>query len=337
MKILVIRTDNIGDLVCTTPIFTALRKHYPDAFIAAFVNSYNAPVLENNTDVDFIYIYTKGSHAKNIFYAYWKKILLISRLRKENFDYIILASTKMRAGTIKLARLLNAKNIIGYVDLKNPLSKYINKPVLYSKLEAGHEVEDTFKLLQQLNIFEVPPLLKVFPKPALVTKMKEKFSCLQNVMPIGLHISARQIKKQWPEDSFIALIKSLWSRYQVPLLLFWSPGVESNPMHPGDDKKATTILEACRDIPIFPCETHTLSELIAALSLTQAVICSDGGAMHIAAALRRPMVCFFESGKAKQWHPWGTEYALLQTEGVGVSDISVSEVLTAYEKLHKSF
>ena len=38
-QILVIRRDNIGDLVCTTPLFTALRRRFPDAWIGAFVNS----------------------------------------------------------------------------------------------------------------------------------------------------------------------------------------------------------------------------------------------------------------------------------------------------------
>ena len=62
MKILVIRRDNIGDLVCTTPLFAALRARYPQAHIAALVNSYNAAVLEGNRDVDAVYAYTKLKH-----------------------------------------------------------------------------------------------------------------------------------------------------------------------------------------------------------------------------------------------------------------------------------
>ena len=45
-SVLVVRRDNIGDLVCTTPLFTALRRRYPDAWIGALVNSYNAAVLD---------------------------------------------------------------------------------------------------------------------------------------------------------------------------------------------------------------------------------------------------------------------------------------------------
>ena len=62
MKILVIRRDNIGDLVCTTPLLAALRRAKPGAWIGALVNSYNAPVLERNPDVDAVIPYRKLKH-----------------------------------------------------------------------------------------------------------------------------------------------------------------------------------------------------------------------------------------------------------------------------------
>ena len=58
-NILVIRRDNIGDLVCTTPLITALRQRFPKAWIGALVNSYNARVLDGNPDQDEVFIYTK--------------------------------------------------------------------------------------------------------------------------------------------------------------------------------------------------------------------------------------------------------------------------------------
>ncbi len=59
MKILVIRRDNIGDLVCTTPMLSGLRRRFPGAHIAVLVNSYNAPVLAGNPDIDEVCVYRK--------------------------------------------------------------------------------------------------------------------------------------------------------------------------------------------------------------------------------------------------------------------------------------
>ena len=64
MRILVVRRDNIGDLVCTPPLFAALRRRYPQAHIAALVNSYNAAVLDDNPDVDEVHSYTKLRHRR---------------------------------------------------------------------------------------------------------------------------------------------------------------------------------------------------------------------------------------------------------------------------------
>ena len=61
-RILVIRRDNIGDLVCTTPLIFALRERFPRAHIAALVNTYNEAVLERNPAVDAVYAYEKGKH-----------------------------------------------------------------------------------------------------------------------------------------------------------------------------------------------------------------------------------------------------------------------------------
>jgi heptosyltransferase-3 len=61
-KILVIRRDNIGDLVCTTPLISALRRRHPRAHIAALVNTYNRQVLEGHPDLDAVYAYAKAKH-----------------------------------------------------------------------------------------------------------------------------------------------------------------------------------------------------------------------------------------------------------------------------------
>ena len=59
MKILLIRNDNIGDLVCSTPAIEALRKKYPKAQIDIVVNSLNVPVVIGNPFLDKVWFYNK--------------------------------------------------------------------------------------------------------------------------------------------------------------------------------------------------------------------------------------------------------------------------------------
>jgi ADP-heptose:LPS heptosyltransferase len=76
-----------------------------------------------------------------------------------------------------------------------------------------------------------------------------------------------------------------------------------------------------------------LSRLIAALSLCDIVVCADGGAMHVAAALGKPIVCFFGDSPPEVWRPWGVPYRLLRSSSRVVSDISVEEALAAFMEL----
>src|SRR3981081_1868208 len=50
-RILVLRNNDIGDLLVVTPLFAALRNRFPNAEIIAGVGSWNRPVLESNPHV----------------------------------------------------------------------------------------------------------------------------------------------------------------------------------------------------------------------------------------------------------------------------------------------
>ncbi|MBI2317053.1 MAG: lipopolysaccharide heptosyltransferase family protein, partial [Betaproteobacteria bacterium] len=60
---------------------------------------------------------------------------------------------------------------------------------------------------------------------------------------------------------------------------------------------------------------------------------ADGGAMHLAAGLGKPIVCLFGDSGAERWHPWGVPHQLLQAPSREVADISVEAVVQAYTAL----
>src|SRR5262249_32777883 len=102
---------------------------------------------------------------------------------------------------------------------------------------------------------------------------------------VALHISARKPSQRWPAERYAALGRALHERRGARLVLLWAPGSERNPRHPGDDEKARALMGLLEGVPTVPVPTFRLAELIAALAACDAVVCSDGGAMHLAAAL----------------------------------------------------
>jgi ADP-heptose:LPS heptosyltransferase len=259
------------------------------------------------------------------------------QLRRERFDYAILAGAGLRHKGLQLARQLGIKHIIGYTEADKALSKHIDMGVPYVQTLAQHEVENTHKLLSVLNIHDAPPALTVIADSYKIAeanaKLKHALPSRTVKKPIGVHISARLPSNRWVEGYYIELIRKLWERHQQPVLLFWSPGDENNALHPGDDQKAARIVQALNNIPVLPFATHELAELIAGLSLCKILICSDGGAMHVAAGLKKPLVCFFGETEIKHWYPWKVPHKILQPESGKVADVTVDEAFEAFESL----
>lgn len=338
-KLLVIRRDNIGDLVCTTPLLRSLRQKYPQARIDALVTSYNEPILENNPDVDYVYAYTKAKHrgeGQSVLGVYWQRFKLIRQLRRQGYDCVVIASTGFLKRPVALARWIGAKHIVGFADPQQRASRAIDIPIPIGKPHPMHLVEEMAALLKPFGIEGVMPAMRVIPDPKVASRLRNDLEHRLGgpiAGAIGIHISARKPKQRWPEAHFIDLIQRLHAAGAGPMLLFWSPGAEDNPQHPGDDNKAARILAAVAGLPIVGVATHGLDELIAGLSLTTTVICSDGGAMHVAAALGKPLVCFFGNSDASVWYPWGTPHELLQKSSQDVADISVDEVVAAHGRL----
>jgi len=335
-KILIIRRDNIGDLVCTTPLLRALRAHYPDAYIAALVNSYNRAVVENNPDINALFFYTKLKHrvqGRGIVHAYLEHLRLLLMLRRMRFDYVILAGTGFLPRVLRIARFINPRHIIGFTEpgQRNPSGLALGIP--YTLPHPLHETEDVFRLLEPLGVYGAPPAACVYPDATEAPHARARLRGGDARLLIGVHISARKPSQRWPAVRFIEFITQAHALYDARFVLFWSPGDAQNRLHPGDDVKAHEIISALQDITVSAYPTEQLPKLIAGLSVCDAVVCSDGGAMHIAAGLGKPILCFFGKSDTTRWRPWGVTHVVLQPESLNVEDVTVDEALDGLRRL----
>lgn len=317
-RILVIRRDNIGDLVCTTPAIAALRQRYPNVEIGALVNSYNAEVLRGNPNLDHIFVYQKLKHAGGLgsrLKAIAERLQLITRLRRWSPDITILAKSGYERHGLNFARLIGAKNIIGYVPDDLAQAKGLPDIQLPTPAFTGlHEVQAVNDLLRALGITDAPGPLQVYPDAPTVAR-------LAHALPpaprrIALHISAREAERRWGVDNFIALTRHMLDQYpDIQILLFWSPGKANDPHHPGDDEAAAALMNAVGSNRLVPMPTQNLTELIAALSLCELFIGTDGGAMHLAVALNKKVLALFENlpDKLNHWYPWQVDHRVVHS------------------------
>ena len=322
-RILIVRRDNIGDLVCTIPLIRALRAQLPEARLAALVTGYNAAVLAGNEDLDSVYAYTKAKHRSagvSLAQLYLQRFALMKKLRAERFDWVLLPGGA-QSSAVRMARWLGTKQL-----LVRDGSDAVAGP---------HEVEQCCHLLSRMGLrYDAPPArMQAPPREAaeIAKRVKTRWDAARGPV-IGLHISARKVPQRWPAERFAELARRLCALQPARIVLLWAPGTDDNALHPGDDGKAEAITRAAPQVPMLPVPTQRLEELIAALAQCDFVICSDGGAMHVAAALGKPIVCLFGNSTAERWHPWGVRYELLQAPSRDVRDLSVENVLAAYQR-----
>ena len=313
-RILILRRDNIGDLACTTPLIDAIRARLPRAWLGALVTTYNAEVLARNPALDAVIAYEKLKHRSGGLVAHLSRRLgQMAQLRREKPDLVLVPAPAPQS--LKLARSLRPGRVV---------AAPLNFP-------AGmHEVERCFGLGASLGVAGKPGPLRIFADRAKAEELRRRVG---EGPWVAVHISARRPAQQWPLERYAALVREIAARERV--ILLWAPGSRDNPRHPGDDEAAARILREASADAVVPVETPDLATLIAALSIAERVICPDGGAMHLAAGLGKPVVALFGDSPVARWRPWGVPHCVVRPESGNLADLPLQAVADAYLELRR--
>ncbi|NIF24109.1 glycosyltransferase family 9 protein [Candidatus Pantoea multigeneris] len=334
-NILVIRRDNIGDMVCTTPLLEGIKRAYPDAKLTLLVNKVAQDVVTHNPWVDRLFVYKKAKHRaahETTLGVYWQRLKIMLTLRRTRFDATILANPVPCKYSLRLAKMAGANNIIGAGEGNPELAHSFAR----SDFRGQHQVEHTYSYLSALTT--TPPPV---PEVSLFLSPEERATAgarVQQLLPgagriYGVHISSRSAKRRWPLERYAAFIHQLLADEQAQVLIFWSPQGTLHPGDVGDDARAESLLQQVNSPRVARYATASVRELIAGFDRCEQILCSDGGQMHLAAGLHKKQVVFFGDTNAALWHPWSGQYEILQTESGDCVDVTGEQVWQAWQKL----
>lgn len=334
MKVLIIRRDNIGDLILTTPLIATLARE-TGSKVDLLVNTYNKPVLDNNPHVGKVFLYSKLHHRSkgtSALSVLWQRLKTIIDLRRARYDVAIVAKERWDKRPLQWAKLAGAKKIIA---IGNDCPPEVTD-ALPESTQNEHLVKLLARLAEPLGITAAPGPLELYVRPEETAAIKQKINLPDDGLPVyGLQISSRRPEQRWPVENFVALAQRLAAEQPCHILLFWSPGSADNKLHPGDDEKARYIIDNCQGVSLIPVVTQNIRELMAGMSLCDQIVTSDGGALHIAAGVHKPIVALFGNKAAWLWTPWAVPHELLQGEGYDVRNIPVDEVYNAFIRLQE--
>jgi ADP-heptose:LPS heptosyltransferase len=323
MKILLIRNDNIGDLACITPLIQVLRKAYPEATIDFLGNSYNIDLVRHDPRLSRLWYYEKAKHVQGVrkkFYALIQKGLILCQLFIQQYDILIITVPIFNKRTLLLARWIRPKIIYGAASQDHRLPSNYQSVRIFP--QQSHVLQ-VYSYARALEIKEsVPEKMSLFLSPEEKKSILRERSLIpgESTLPIiGVQISARRPKQRWSLEQWKIFLEALLPYARIRLL--WSPGPTTASRHPGDDELAKQLASRfCKEnLLIKP--TTNLRSLMVAFSTCDLVVGSDGGAMHIAAALDVVTVTLFGDIDPRIWKPYSEKGIVITSPTDTLADL----------------
>ena len=294
MRILIIHTAFIGDIVLSTPLIKKIKDTYPDSDITYVTTPSGEAILKNNPHLNNIIVYDKRGEHKGIS-GVWQ---LGKRLRYENFNMVITPHRYLRSSMLSwLSRSPIRK---GY-DIASGSCLFTEK-IKYDRTK--HEVE---KLLS----FVAPENKKRYEielYPGKKEKMKGdnlwKENLLEDKKVVVLAPGSKWFTKQWPVEYFNKLAKSLKKLSNVRLIVVGGKDEINLPIEKENiiDMRGKTSLLELADI----------------LSRADVVVTNDSSPIHIASAFKKPKIfaLFGPTIEKFGFFPWSLNSKVFQVDGL---------------------
>jgi heptosyltransferase I len=289
-RILIIRLSAIGDVVMATPLAKALREAFPDAYIAWVVEAKSKDMLEGNPYLDEVIVWQRKYTGRSILHRAARYIAGLRKLSRElkarNFDVAIDVQGLMRSAVI--ARVSGARLRIGFNNAREGASLFHHVHLRMARV-VRHGDELYIEMLRLLGV-TVDKLEMHVP----VADEAQAFAREFIAQARAAHPSARRVvalcpattwpQKYWTEQGWAEVADTLATRYNALPIFLGSK--EDIPLMDRVTGLMTTD-------PVSAIGGTTLKQASALIAQSDLVIAVDTGLLHIANALKRPIVGIF--------------------------------------------
>jgi lipopolysaccharide heptosyltransferase II len=294
-KILIIRTDSLGDVVLATPFFRAVKQKYPRARISVLIRAGFKEVLVDNPHVDQVITHDVPWNKERAAWPAKLRILfsaetlgypvklfrIVRRLRSQGFDLGIDLNGDWRNILFFLvaagARYRLSFNRTGGEYFLTDFAEYdVTK----------NQLENNMSLLRKLGIGKAETRMEIFVSPAVQKEAEEllKRNGIRNgERLVLLHPGGKRIQR-WPAENFALLGKRLAEEFDFKLVL---TGTRS------DLALMTNMRSVLDGQAVSLIGKTSIRQLAALLARDVLLICNDTGVMHIASAMNCDTLAIF--------------------------------------------
>jgi heptosyltransferase III len=323
-RVVISRTDNLGDVILTLPLAGYLKSVYPEIEIYFIGKKYTQAVISNCSFVDHFLDCEETLRQPDI-------------LRSINADTIFFIYPDS-----KLARLADQMNIPNRVSTAHRWYNwlYCNKLVDFSRVKSNlHESQLNFKLLKpfglrsEIELNELPQYYGISAKenPIMSSIRGDKFNLI-------IHPKSKKSGREWPLGNYDQIIKILpTSTFQIFITGLKEEGEIMNRELPG-------FLDQPNVIDLTG--KQSLLELISFIGQADGLLASSTGVLHLSSALGKYTLGLFPPIRPLhpgRWKPIGNQATYLVLDKICaeckhsnncacIGKITVDQVATEIEK-----
>jgi ADP-heptose:LPS heptosyltransferase len=299
VKILLSRTDRIGDLILSTPAIATVRASFPGAHIAMVTSPHNRIVMERNTDVDELLVLPRAVRP--------------STFGESQRGFDIAVALAPRAVDLQLVGGTRAAVRVGYTYERRWVARltaplYVNRMMVseadpeLSERNPGREVRH--EVAQLLDLVALAGAKNRVDRLRLdVTDADRAQVGDLPPNPIVLHLGQRWFAHGSTLESTLALVARLAQLAEVVITVAPECG------------DLVGAFEACGDAAAL-LEGLPFFQWAAVFERARCVVTVDTGATHVASAMRRPTLVAFEHRyfrlNSQEWAPYGVPHVLVR-------------------------
>lgn len=282
--IAVIRTDRLGDMVLTLPMFPALRSLFPSARLVLIAAQYVEPLVRNLSCIDeVIYLDAQTDDLQTILRRHGVDAVFAPRPRASEAWAALRAGVKLRIGSAYR----------WYAPL-------YNRRIREHRADAQfHEAEYNVRMI--MHAFDCP-----MPRVELVSPRENLLRPNHAAPRIIIHPGSGGSAKDWPAQRFGELAVMLRQRHNAEILI---TGIER------ERDLCEEVLRACPEAENL-CGAHDLESMIDLIATSDLLVANSTGVLHVAASLGVAVLGLFPSTpsmSARRWGPYTRKAVVLES------------------------
>jgi heptosyltransferase-2 len=277
-RILIVQTAFLGDVILTTPLIKGLRGLFPDSSISFLLIPETRRLLDNNPHLNEVITYDKRKNG-----GMGALLRIVGDIRKRRFDLAVIPHRSFRSAL--LTCLAGIPERIGF-DKSAGSFIFTGKVAYRSDI---HEVERNLSLISHFNPTSIDSSPELFPSAddlSFARKQLFDSGIQEGDKIVAIAPGSVWATKRWLPERFAEVSQLLMNRKGIKVVLLGSEE---------DRALCDQMVNPLKEKPVNLAGRTDILQTAALISLCSVVFSNDSAPVHLASAMKKPVVVIFGS------------------------------------------